>query len=128
MASLRHPRSAKLLAVVLALAGCADSTTPTATAPPAQTIVAENVAFEPTSLVWPAGQPVHVVFENRDDGVPHGLALSTRTSGIQPTELWSIEITEGPDRRELDVAPLTIGPYLLFCPVHPNMQIVVDVT
>ena len=106
----------------LALAGCA--------ALPADpvTVVAEGIELAPARLQLPAGQGFHLTFENRDNGVPHGLRLQTRTSGVPPTDLWTSEIEVGPNVREVDLPPLAAGPYLLMCPVHPNMQVEVDVS
>ena len=74
MRSLRHVSAAVVL--VLAVAGCA------ALPPAPVTVVAENIAFTPARIQLPAGQGFHITFENRDNGVPHGLSLQTRTSGV----------------------------------------------
>ena len=120
MPSLRHVSAVVVL--VLALAGCA--------AMPADpvTVVAEGIAFTPARIQLPAGQEFHLMFENRDSGVPHGLSLQTRTSGVPPTDLWTSEIEVGPNVHEFDLPPLGAGPYLLICPVHPNMQVEIDVS
>jgi hypothetical protein len=120
MPSLRHVSAVVVLA--LAVAACAVL--------PAEpvTIVAQDVEFSPERIQLPAGQGFHLTFENRDDGIPHGLSLQTRTSGVPPTDLWTSEIEVGPNVREFDLPALTAGPYLLMCPVHPNMQVEVDVS
>src|SRR5262245_802122 len=92
------------------------------------TVVAENIAFTPTSIQLPAGQGFHLTFENRDDGVPHGLSLQTRTSGVPPKDIWTSDIQHGPRVTEFDVPALAAGPYLLICPVHPNMRVEIDVS
>ena len=117
MPTHRHLRRALSLPLVAALAACA--------LVPAEpvTVVAENIEFTPKVIQLPAGQGFHLTFENRDDGVPHGLSLQTRTSGVEPDELWTSEIQIGPSRTEYDLPALTAGPYLLMCPVHPNMQV-----
>jgi plastocyanin len=120
MPSLRHVSAA--VALVLVLAGCA-----ALPAGPVR-VVAEGMAFTPARIQLPAGQGFHLTFENRDNGVPHGLSLQTRTSGVPPTDLWTSEIEVGPNFREFDLPPLAAGPYLLMCPVHPNMQVEVDVS
>jgi hypothetical protein len=111
-----------VLFFVLAIAGCA--------ALPAEpvAVVAQNVEFTPARIQLPAGQGFHLTFDNRDDGIPHGLSLQMRTSGVPPTDLWTSEIEPGPNVREFDLPPLAAGPYLLLCPVHPNMQVEVDVS
>lgn len=108
--------------IALAVAGCAVL--------PAEpvTVVARNVEFTPARIQLPAGQGFHLTFDNRDDGIPHGLSLQTRTSGLPPTDLWTSEIDIGPNVREFDLPALTAGPYLLLCPVHPNMQVEIDVS
>ena len=119
-----RPHVSALCSLVLAvvLTGCA------AVPPEPVTVVAENIAFTPTTMTLPAGQGFHLTFENRDDGVPHGLSLQTRTSGVPPKDLWSSEIQTGPSRTEFDLPALSAGPYLLLCPVHPIMQVEIDVT
>jgi Cupredoxin-like domain len=87
------------------------------------TVVAENVDFAPKVIQVPAGQGFHLTLENRDDEIPHGLSLQTRTSGVEPDELWTSQIQIGPTRAEYDLPGLAAGPYLLICPVHPNMQV-----
>ena len=120
MPSLRHV--SVVLASVLAIAACA--------ALPAEpvTVVAEGIAFTPARLQLLAGQGVHLTFENRDNAVPHGLSLQTRTSGVPPNDVWTSEIEVGPNVRDFDLPPLGAGPYLLICPVHPNMQVEIDVS
>ena len=120
MPSLRHVLAVVVL--VLAIAGCAVL--------PAEpvTVVADGLVFTEDRMQLPAGQDIHLTFENRDIGVPHGLNLQTRTSGVPPTDLWTSEIEEGPSVRAFDLPPLAAGPYLLICPVHPNMLIEVDVS
>ena len=41
-------------------------------------LVAENVAFSPTLLVGPAGVPLVGTMNNREAGIPHGVAIWTR--------------------------------------------------
>jgi plastocyanin len=117
---------AAVLAVLAAACGGQVPEAPTGS-PAGAEIDAEGIAFSPATLVMPAGTPIHIVFRNRDEGVPHGLVIATRTSGVVPRELGRLEISTGPDEREFDLAPLPAGPYLFSCPVHPSMQIEVDV-
>src|SRR5262245_1887583 len=122
MPSRRHVPALPTFVLALILAGCA------ALPPEPVMVVAQDIAFMPTSIQLPAGQAFHLTFENRDDRVPHGLSLQTRTSGVQPKDLWSSEIQTGPSQTEYDMPALTAGPYLLICPVHPNMQVEIDVS
>ena len=122
MPSRRHVPAVAALVLAVLLAGCA------AVRPEPVTVVAEGIAFTPTTIALPAGQGFHLTFENRDSGVPHGLSLQTRTSGVPPKDLWTSEIQAGPSVTEYDIPALAAGPYLLMCPVHPNMQVEIDVT
>ena len=121
MLSHRHLRRALAFPLAAALAACA--------LVPAEpvTIVAQNIEFAPKVIQLPAGQGFHLTLDNRDDGVPHGLSLQTRTSGVEPDELWASQIQIGPTKAEYDIPALAAGPYLLICPVHPNRQVEVNV-
>ena len=121
MPTHRHLRRALAVPLAAALAACA--------LVPAEpvTVVAENIEFTPKVIQLPAGQGFHLTLDNRDDGIPHGLSLQTRTSGVEPDELWTSQIQIGPTRAEYDLPALAAGPYLLICPVHPNMQVEVNV-
>jgi plastocyanin len=128
MTNPRHASRSRLATAGLALmlAGCGADAIPAAS-PTNIDIVAVNVAFEPTTLVLPAQTPVHVTFENRDFGVPHGIAVALRTSGVESPELGRSETIVGVARAGFDIVPLAPGAYLFSCPVHPNMQIEVEV-
>jgi hypothetical protein len=120
MPSPRHVSALRALVLASAVAGCA------AVPAPPVTVVARNVEFVSEPIRLPAGAGFHLTFDNRDDGIPHGLTLQTRTSGVLPTQLWAAEIVIGPSVTEYDLPGLAAGPYLLSCPVHPNMQLEVD--
>jgi plastocyanin len=122
MPSRRHVSALSAVVLAVLVAGCA------AVPPEPVTVVAENIAFTPTTITLPVGQGFHLTFENRDGGVPHGLSLQTRTSGVPPKDIWTSEIQAGPSVTEYDLVALTAGPYLLMCPVHPNMQVEIDVS
>ena len=127
-------RGARLaLAVSLLLVGACGSPaatpapgamTPTTGDPAALTIVAEDIAFEPASLRVPAGTPLDITFENRDDGVPHDLRLLGDAQFS--TTLVESEILTGPSTQRVPVPGLLPGRYRFDCTVHPNM--VVDLT
>ncbi len=124
-AGFRAARAAVLGAGLVACGG--GGTLPASSAAQAVEIVAENVEFRPARLELPAETPVRVVLRNRDDGVPHGLTVSVRTSGVPPRDLGELPVATGPVDREFQLAPLSVGPYLFSCPVHPHMQVEVDV-
>jgi hypothetical protein len=120
MPSHRHLRLVLAVPLTAALAACA-----LAPAEPV-TVVARNIDFTPKVVQVPAGLGFNLTLENRDDGIPHGLNLQTRTSGVEPDDLWTSQIQIGPTRTEYDLPALAAGPYLLICPVHPNMQVELD--
>jgi cytochrome c oxidase subunit 2 len=78
-----------------------------------------NVAFEQSALSAPAGAPFQIVFDNKDAGVPHNVAIHKDS----PTgaEVFKGEIFNGPDKRTYDVPPLEAGGYAFVCTVHPTM-------
>ena len=78
-----------------------------------------NVAYEQSSLSAPAGAPFQIVFDNKDAGVPHNVAIHKDS----PTgaEVFKGEIFNGPDKRTYDVPPLEAGSYAFVCTVHPTM-------
>ena len=63
------------------------------------------------------GRPITICFDNRDEGVPHNIAIATEHGGEL---LFSGEVVEGPAivRYELpDLEPMT---YHYHCEVHPD--------
>ena len=82
-------------------------------------VSALNVAFEQTTLDAPANAPFQIVFDNKDTGVPHNVAIHTDS----PTgpEVFKGEVFNGPGKRTYDVPPLAPGTYGFACTVHPTM-------
>ena len=121
MPTHRHLRRALAIPLAAGVAACA--------LVPAEpvTVVAEDIEFTPKVIQLHAGQGFHLTLENRDAEIPHGLSLLTRTSGVEPDELWISQIQVGPTKAEYDLPALAAGPYLLICPVHPNMQVEVNI-
>lgn len=91
--------------------GSADATADSAGS--AVTIGAEQIAFVNDEVVVAAGE-ISIVFENRDDGVPHNLHI---TDGIDA----KTEIETGPTTQELNVTIDEPGTYAFVCDVHPQM-------
>ncbi len=97
-------------------------------APPVTvTIVARGIVFVPARLELPADVPFTLVFDNQDAGIPHGLSLSTRTSGVPPKKVFDAAIFPGPDGRTYDIPGIKARPYLFSCPVHPVMTVELDI-
>jgi cytochrome c oxidase subunit 2 len=82
-------------------------------------VSAFNVAFEQTTLNAPANAPFQIVFDNKDTGVPHNVAIHKDS----PTgeEVFKGEVFNGPGKRTYDVPALAPGTYGFACTVHPTM-------
>jgi cytochrome c oxidase subunit 2 len=82
-------------------------------------ISALNVAFEQSEVRVPAGAGFRIVFDNKDAGIPHNVAIHRDS----PTgeEVFKGEIFNGPGQRDYEVPELEAGTYAFVCTVHPNM-------
>jgi len=89
------------------------------TAPGLVTISAVGFKYEQESVTAPAGVPFQVVFENKDAGVPHNIAL--RLGGATGAELFQGTIFNGVETRTYSVPALDAGTYAFVCTVHPTM-------
>jgi plastocyanin len=87
---------------------------------PVLTVVAKDIAFDPTCLVAQAGKPFTVTFENQDDGIQHNFEILT-----EPGATDTIAATEpkiGTYTDELNVDALDAGDYPFQCIVHPTQM------
>lgn len=83
-------------------------------------LVAQDIAFDPTMLTVPAGQPFTIAFDNRDAGIQHNMVIFDNPDFSGPP-LFDGEIVTGPIQVDYDVDPLEAGTYYFYCVVHPNM-------
>ncbi len=86
-------------------------------------VIAQDIAFEQPAYRAPAGVPLRLVLDNRDDGVPHNVQLLAVGRGVAIAET---DIVPGIAEVAADVAALPAGAYQLLCVVHPTM--VADLT
>lgn len=122
---------AAVLLVALAVAACgggaptAAPATSSSDVPTALEVTAENIAFSPTALVAPADVPFTITLHNRDDGIPHNIAIraGAPAGDVAPSgrDLFVGEIVRGPVTTTYDVPALPAGQYTFYCQVHPNM-------
>lgn len=77
-------------------------------------IVAADLAWDTDCLEAPAGRPVTIVVDNRDEGVNHNIHLRD-APGKPKTQLEA-----GPVTQSLEV-DLPAGAYEYICDIHPNM-------
>jgi plastocyanin len=81
------------------------------------TVQAVGIQFEPREIQLPAGQPLRIVLDNRDAGVPHDIGI--RQDG---RDLGTSAIVTGPAMTEVRFGPLEPGTYQYVCTVHPSMM------
>jgi plastocyanin len=110
---------------LVAACGSGSTTTPPSSggaAPSTEfTIVAEDIAFQPASLLAPSGSDLHVTLDNRDDGIPHNLKLLGGPD--LGTVIVETEVVTGPVTQETTIPGLEPGAYRFMCVVHPNMTV-----
>jgi len=118
------------LLILLVLASSCNSyqspttSTPT-TAPPATTpgqsitvdLVAQNFAFDKSTITVPAGADVTINFDNRDANVPHNFALYTGSSAGQ--SIFVGQVITGGKVTYTFKAPASPGNYFFRCDIHP---------
>jgi plastocyanin len=87
---------------------------------PSVTVAAQNIAFDTETIELPADTPATIVFENRDAGVQHNIAIYE--DDTLATTLFEGELVTGPATVEYQIPPLPPGEYFFHCVVHPNMS------
>jgi len=83
------------------------------------TISALGIKYEQDAVTAPAGVPFQVLFENKDAGTPHNVAL--HLGSATGAELFKGPIFNGVASRTYDVPALDAGTYAFVCTVHPTM-------
>jgi len=92
---------------------------------PAIQMAAENIAFDTDTIELPADTASTIVFDNRDAGVQHNIAIYE--DDTLATILFKGELVSGPGKVEYQIPSLPAGEYYFRCDVHPNMSGVVVV-
>lgn len=79
-------------------------------------VVAKDIAFEQTAITVPAGEPIEIVLDNRDDA-PHNIAIkdAAGVTGFQGEIIGKGKVSNA-------VPALPAGTYTFWCEIHPNMQ------
>jgi plastocyanin len=87
--------------------------------PVSVTIVAQNLAFDLSTLTANAGSEFNVTLDNQDSGVLHNVAFYTDGSLSQPIQIG--ELLTGPATETISfTAPAAPGTYFFRCDVHPD--------
>ena len=80
------------------------------------TIVAKDIAFDPTAVTIPADTATQITLDNQD-AAPHNIAIKDASGA----EVFKGEIQGGQGKITYDVNALPPGAYAFWCEVHPNM-------
>ena len=84
-------------------------------------LVAENIAFDKSTITVPAGAKVTVNFNNRDSGVPHNFAVY-ETEDAEKI-IFRGQIVTGLAKTEYTFdAPAVSGTYFFRCDIHPTQM------
>ncbi|HYU57863.1 MAG TPA: cupredoxin domain-containing protein [Actinomycetota bacterium] len=103
-----------------------ETSAPPPKAPP-NTVIAKGIQFAtPQATATLKGGKVHLVFDNRDAGVPHNVVVFDGSDDSAP-QLFRGEIVTGPAQAEY-VFEAQPGEYFFHCEVHPTMTGTLTVT
>ncbi len=80
------------------------------------TIQAQDLTFDPDIATMPAGQPLRLVLDNKDAGVPHDLHVFRGD-----TDIAQSPTVTGPGLTAVTFGPLAPGRYQFECTIHPDM-------
>jgi plastocyanin len=97
---------------------------PCSPAGPALKVAASGLAFGTKCLAAPADQAFTIVFDNRDPGTPHNVAIYSAdpVSHSDAKLLFRGDITTGPNTTTYQVGAQPAGTYFFHCDVHPTLM------
>jgi len=101
--------------------GLAPSATPPGPGEGGVEIAAVDLAFTTDTVAIPAGEPFAIVFDNRDAGVPHNVAIYTDETAAEA--LFVGETFPGPRIERYEVPALDAGSLFFRCDVHPATMV-----
>lgn len=84
-------------------------------------LVAQNIAFNTSTITVPAGAQVTVNFDNKDNGIPHNFAVY-QTSQAQDAIFTEDTVTGSATTTYTFTAPSEPGTHFFRCDVHPQQM------
>ena len=80
------------------------------------TIVARDLTFDPVIVSMPAGQPLRLILDNRDEGIAHNLHVFQGDTdfGTSPSVI-------GTGLTAVELPSMPPGSYQFECTLHPDM-------
>jgi plastocyanin len=105
--------------VVASSAGTAAGAAGAAVASTELHVTAQDIKFDQSTLTAAAGQPLTIVFDNKDS-VPHNIAIFD--SSAMAKSYFHGTVVVGPKTVTYSVPPLQPGTYYFHCDVHPSMN------
>ncbi|MGZ4120525.1 MAG: cupredoxin domain-containing protein [Actinomycetota bacterium] len=100
------------------------SVAPSPTAPvTAVTLVAKNIQWDLSTLLFKAGEKITVTVDNQDSGVPHNFGVYSNAQRTPDKEIFKPggDVT-GPGKKDYTVPALKAGTYYFQCDIHPSMN------
>jgi len=91
------------------------------------TVVAQDIAFDTSTIDLPAGEASTIHFANDDAGVQHNIAIYPSADDLA-NPLFRGEVITGPDEIDYAIDPLEAGEYYFQCDIHPTMSGTVSVS
>ena len=82
-------------------------------------LVGRQLRFDVETLAAPAGAEFTIVFDNRDRGIPHNIAVY-RSGPPAKDEVAATDVEPGPRTQRLRVPALEPGRYFYQCDAHPT--------
>jgi plastocyanin len=83
-------------------------------------ISAEGIQFDTDAFELPAEEEVTIVFENRDEGIPHNVAIYTDDTATE--DVFVGEIFPGTETMEYVFTSPSAGTFFFRCDVHPTQM------
>ncbi len=81
-------------------------------------ITASGLAFDTSTLTFPADEKTTITFQNNDASTPHDLAIFTDEAGTD--QLFKGETVTGVDSAPYEIPALKPGTYFFHCTFHPD--------